>query len=89
MVGFAETRLILPCSLSRLIPRTGKKRAIVAVAHSLLTLIYEILSTKTPYRKAAEEIELERSRQRYVRHHLKALAKLGYIAHHVPLPARE
>jgi transposase len=35
----------------RLIPRTGKKRAIVAVAHSLLTLIYEILSTKTPYRK--------------------------------------
>jgi transposase len=73
----------------RLIPRTGKKRAIVAVAHSLLTLIYEILSTKTPYRKAAEEIEYERSRQRYVRHHLKALAKLGYIVHHVPLPARE
>ena len=73
----------------RLIPRTGKKRAIVAVAHSLLTLIYEILRTKTPYRKAAEEIECERSRQRYVRHHLKALAKLGYIVHHAPLPARE
>jgi transposase len=72
----------------RLIPRTGKKRAIVAVAHSLLTLIYEILSTKTPYRKAAEEIECERSRQRYVRHHLKALAKLGYIVHHAPVPAR-
>jgi len=73
----------------RLIPRTGKKRAIVAVAHSLLTLIYEILRTKTPYRKAAEEIECERSRQRYVRHHLKALAKLGYIVHHAPVPARE
>ena len=39
----------------RLLPRTGKKRAVVAVAHSLLTLIYEMLSTKTPYRKAAEE----------------------------------
>lgn len=73
----------------RLIPRTGKKRAIVAVAHSLLTLIYEIVRTKTPYRKAAEEIECERSRQRYVRHHLKALAKLGYIVHHAPVPARE
>ena len=78
----------------RLIPRTGKKRAVVAVAHALLTLIYQILSTKMPYRKAAEELAYERNRQRYVRHHLKALAKLGYIVHQVPenqapVPARE
>jgi len=70
----------------RLIPRTGKKRAVVAVAHSLLTLIYQILSTNMPYRKAVQETEHERSRQRYIRCHLKALAKLGYIVHAVPSP---
>lgn len=73
----------------RLIPRTGKKRAIVAVAHSLLTLIHQMLSTNTPYRKAAEETEYERTKQRYVRHYLKALAKLGYIVHEAPLPSLE
>jgi transposase len=65
----------------RLLPRTGKKRAVVAVAHSLLTLIYEMLTTKTPYRKAAEEKSCELGKQRYIRHHLKALARLGYIVH--------
>lgn len=39
----------------RLVPRTGRKRAIVAVGHSLLVLIHNMLSTNTPYRKAAEE----------------------------------
>jgi hypothetical protein len=73
----------------RLIPRTGKKRAVVAVAHVLLTLIYQVLSTNTPYRKATEEMECERSRQRYVRQHLKVLAKLAYIIHQGPVPARE
>jgi transposase len=73
----------------RLIPRTGKKRAVVAVAHSMLTLIYQMLSTNTPYRKAAEETEYERTRQRYIRHHLKALSKLGYTIHEEQLPSIE
>jgi transposase len=69
----------------RLLPRTGKKRAVVAVAHSMLTLIHQMLSTNTPYRKAAEEKAYERGKQRYIRHHLKALARLGYIVHEAPL----
>jgi len=70
----------------RLLPRTGKKRAVVAVAHSLIKLIYEMLSTRTPYRKAAEEVEYERTRMQYVRHHLKALARLGYIVPELSSP---
>ena len=73
----------------RLLPRTGKKRAVVAVAHSLLLLIHKMLSTNTSYRKAAEETEYESSRQKYVRHHLKALKRLGYIVPEVPLPTPE
>ena len=73
----------------RLLPRTGKKRAVVAVAHSLALLIHQMLSTHTPYRKAAEETEYERSRQKYVRHHLKALARLGYIVHGDPILSTE
>ena len=67
----------------RLLPRIGKKRAVVAVAHSMLTLIHQMLSTKTPYRKAAEETDYELGKQKYIRHHLKALARLGYIVHEV------
>ncbi len=67
----------------RLVPRIGKKRAVVAVAHSMLTLIYQMLSTKTPYRKAVEEQTHELGRQKYIRQHLKALARLGYIVHEV------
>jgi transposase len=73
----------------RLLPRTGKKRAVVAVAHSLVLLIHKMLSTGTPYRKAAEETEYEACRQKYVRHRLKALARLGYIVPEVPLTASE
>lgn len=73
----------------RLLPRTGKKRAVVAVAHSLILLIHKMLSTNTPYRKASEETEYEASRQKYVRHHLKALARLGYIVAEVPVTASE
>lgn len=65
----------------RLLPHTGKKRAVVAVAHALLKLIYQMLSTKTAYRKASEEVTYEQKRQRYIRHHLKALARLGYTIH--------
>ena len=54
----------------------GKKRAIVAVAHNLLVLVYHVLATGTPYQER-EGLPQERQKQRRIRHHLRALGRLG------------
>ena len=61
----------------KLIPRTGKKRAIIAVAHSLLKTIHYMLLRREPYRKTEEELAYEQRRRALVRHHTRALEKLG------------
>jgi transposase len=54
----------------------GKKRAIVAVAHNLLVLIYHVLATGTPYQERGGRPQ-EQQKQRRIRHHLRALGRLG------------
>jgi transposase len=59
----------------------GKKApALVAVAHTLLILIYAALRTGKPYqeRNAAEMSEYQK--QRLIRHHTRRLGKLGIAA---------
>jgi len=56
----------------------GKKGpAIVAVAHTLLILVYEVLRTGKPYQERAQPIMSEVQRQRLIRHHARRLGKLG------------
>jgi transposase len=55
----------------------GKKRALVAVAHNLLVLIYHVLVTGQPYRERGVAIIEEHQKQRCIRHHVKALGRLG------------
>ena len=56
----------------------GKKPpAIVAVAHSLLLLVYQVLVTGRPYRERDAPPLTETQRQRIIRHHLRRLGKLG------------
>ncbi|MBC7927963.1 MAG: IS110 family transposase [Bryobacteraceae bacterium] len=54
----------------------GKKRAIVAVAHNLVVLVYHVLATGTPYQERGGPPE-ERHKQRRIRHHIRALGRLG------------
>jgi hypothetical protein len=62
----------------RLAARRGKKRALVAVGHSILKSVYHILSTESAYRElGADHINLraEAKRKSYLK---KELEKLGY-----------
>src|SRR4051794_15978470 len=54
----------------------GKKRAIVAIAHNLLVLVYHVLATGLPYQERTGLVE-ERNQQRRIRHHIRALGRLG------------
>ena len=55
----------------------GKKRALVAVAHSLVTVIYQVLSTGVPYREPDARPVQENRKRRLIRHHIRCLGRLG------------
>jgi len=62
----------------RLKPRRGSKRAIVAVAHSLLVVVYQVLATGKPYQEPGPGYLDERRRNALVRHHIRRLRELGH-----------
>jgi len=55
----------------------GKKRALVAIAHAILVLIYRSLSTGQVYQERAPVQVDERKRQKLIRHHIRRLGRLG------------
>jgi hypothetical protein len=58
--------------------RRGKKRALIAVGHSILKSVYQILSNKQAYRELGADhvnMQAEAKRKSYLR---KELEKLGY-----------
>ena len=55
----------------------GKKRALVATAHTLLILVYRVLSTGQEYREQGATELNEVRRRRLIRHHVRRLGKLG------------
>lgn len=60
----------------RLKPRLGHKRAIVAVAHSLALVVFEVLSTGEPYTKPGANPMPETKAARLIRHHTHRLKTL-------------
>ena len=62
----------------RLAGRRGKKRAIVAVAHSILTVTYFILKEQRTYKDLGGDHFDRISRDRIRRYHVKRLQDLGY-----------
>ena len=62
----------------RLAARRGKKRALIAIGHSILKSVYHILSNNEAYRELGAEyvhMRVEAKRKLYLR---KELEKLGY-----------
>ncbi len=62
----------------RLVGRRGVKRAIVAVAHALLVVVYHLLRDHTAYRELGGNYFDERERQAVVGRSVRRLERLGY-----------
>jgi len=68
----------LAAQYRRLAARRGKKRATVAVAHSILVIAYHVLSRREPYRELGDNYFDERKRQSVANRMMRRLEKLGY-----------
>jgi transposase len=62
----------------RLAGRRGKKRAVVAVAHTLLIVIYHIIKYRVDYHDLGPDYFLRLEPERQKRYLLKRLEQLGY-----------
>jgi transposase len=67
----------------------GKKNpALVAVAHTILQLVYDVLRSGEPYRDRQTPALTEQQKQRMICHHVRRLGKLGIrVASNRPGPA--
>lgn len=74
----------------RLATRRGKNRAVVAVAHSMIIAIYNMLKLDVPFRDLGEDYYLQYNIDRRANYYLKQLAKLqgmGWGGVPTPTPA--
>ncbi len=62
----------------RLAGRRGKKRALIAVAHSLLGVIYHMISKGCAYQDLGKDYFDKLDSKRLVKHHTRRLESLGY-----------
>jgi transposase len=68
----------LAAQYSRLVRRRGRKRALMAVGHSLLCIIYHMLRNGTPYQDLGADYFAKRDPEQLRRHFVKQLESLGY-----------
>jgi transposase len=70
----------------RLARRRGKHKAAVAVAHSVLVIIYHVLHTGRPYADLGPDYFDRVDADRLERHHVRRLEQLGYTVTLTPQP---
>lgn len=58
--------------------RRGAKKAVMAVAASILTSIHAMLTNHAPYHELAHQHRAPKNKQRAVAHHTRRLAELGF-----------
>ena len=68
----------LAAEYRRLAARKGTKRALVAIAHSILIIAYHIIRDGTTYEDLGSNYFDERDRQATLRRSVKRLERLGY-----------
>lgn len=73
-----EHNTYLAAQYHRIAARRGKKRATVAVAHSILVIAYYVLSRREPYRELGGNYFDERKRESVANRLIHRLEKLGY-----------
>jgi transposase len=62
----------------RLSQRRGKRRAVIAVGHSILIIAYQVLSRKQPYQDLGSNYFDERDRTLVARQSIRRLEQLGF-----------
>jgi transposase len=69
----------------RLTSRAGghKPPALIAVAHVMLILLYQVLETHQPFNNRQTPPLGERQKERMIRHHISRLGKLGISIHRI------
>lgn len=77
----------LSAQYHRLAARRGKKRAAVAVAHTILTIIYHMVRTRRSYQELGGNFFDERDRERIARRQVARLRRLGYEVTLTPVTA--
>jgi transposase len=77
--GAAHTKdTYLRSQFNRLAARRGKKKAIVAVGHSILVIAYHVLTRLQPYRELGANYFDEQDRARVTKRLIHRLQRLGY-----------
>ena len=77
--GAARTKdTYLSAQYRRLATRRGKKKAIMAVAHSILVIAYHLIKDKEPYRDLGSDYFDKRRPEATAKRLLKRLEQLGY-----------
>jgi transposase len=62
----------------RIVRRRGQQKAIVALMHKVLVIIYHLLRTKKPYAELGPDYFDQLEAARIERHHVRRLEQLGY-----------
>jgi transposase len=62
----------------KLVPRLGKKKALVAVAHSIAVAIYHILTEGVPYYELGSDYFIKQDKKKLERRLVRRLEELGY-----------
>lgn len=76
--GAARSRSYLGSQYHRLAARRGKKRAAVAVGHSILVIGYHVLREGKTYRELGGNYFDERDREAVVRRAVRRIEQLGF-----------
>ena len=76
----------LAAQYHRLAGRRGKKRAVVAVAHSILVIAYHMLRRHEPYRELGGNYFDERKKESIVNRLMRRIQTLGYTVSLQPIP---
>jgi transposase len=85
----AKKNCFLKDKFWRITTKSGGKKsgAVVAIAHTLLILTYQVLSTGQAYQDKQAPVLDQRQKQRMIRHHIRRLGKLGVAVHSSRAPA--
>lgn len=77
----------LSAQYHRIARRRGKQKAVMAVAHSVLVILYHILRDKKPYSDLGADYFDKLDTTRIQRHHVRRLEQLGYTVTLAPKEA--
>ena len=83
--ALARTKTYLAAQYRRLSARRGKKRAAVAVAHSILVIADHLISRQQPYRDLGTDYFDEQRPESVKKRLVKRLGKLGYQVNLAPI----